>query len=151
LKPLPAPIEGEHIIMRNMVLGAALCALVGCSPAQQAAVTADVQKVQTTVSNFEAKAAPVVANACAVFRQAEANPLVNIGVAAGTLAANAATGGAAGPIIADVRAFGDGFCANGPPAGDTTTAAQQATWLTSQVTNVMLQLAGAPPIAAPAS
>jgi hypothetical protein len=80
---------------------------------------------------FEAKAAPEIAQGCAVFHQAEASPLVQIGIGVGVAAANTAMGGvpAAGLAVSAVKGFGDAFCAAGPPIGDTTTPGQQASWL----------------------
>lgn len=101
-----------------------------------------IAKFEAGLAKFEAKAAPVIANACARFRQAEASPLVQIAIAGGTLAANAATGGIAGPAVAAIRSYGDQFCANGPPAGDSTTAQQQADWLDGKITGVLVAAVG---------
>lgn len=70
-----------------------------------------------------------IAAACDAFRRAEANPRVQLALAGGTIAANIASSGTAGPVIASLRAYGDRFCAEGPPAGDTTTTAERAAWL----------------------
>ena len=117
---------------------AALFALAACSNTQLAAV-------QTDVTTFEAKAAPVVANGCATFHAAEVNPLVQIGLGLGNSAASAATGGVAGPVLASLKSFGDQFCALGPPpataATPATTDAQQASWLAG-VTSQLLGAAG---------
>jgi hypothetical protein len=86
------------------LVGASLLAIVACTAAQQQ-------------------------SACARFRQAEANPLVQLAVAGGTMAANVETAGAAGPIVASIKSFGDNYCRAGPPVGDTTTPVQQASWL----------------------
>lgn len=87
---------------------------------------AQVQQADQKVVAFEAKAAPVVASACAKYHTLESNPLVQLAVAGGSLAASAATGGVAGPVIASVKSFGDQFCAMGPPPGDTTSPVEQA-------------------------
>lgn len=79
--------------MHKLLLGgaAALC-LAGCSPAQQATVSADVQK------------------GCAVYKSAEANPLVRGGVAAGAVAATVATGVPVGAAVAVADAAGNAYC-----------------------------------------
>ena len=46
---------------------------------------------------------------------------------------NGATSGIAGTAVGIVRGMGDAYCQNGPPAGDTTTPAQQAAWLLGQI------------------
>lgn len=102
-----------------------------------AACAAVSQKVQT----FEARAEPVIASACAEFRQAEANPLVGLAVAGGTMALNVATGGTGGAVVASLKGFGDAFCTAGPPLGDTTSPAQQAAWLLNTVAGPMLSAA----------
>lgn len=89
------------------------------------------------VASFEQRAAPVVARACADFRKAEASPLIRAGVAAGSMIASAETGGVAGPAIGAAVQFGDAYCTNGPPAGDTTTPAQQAAWLAGVTQQVL--------------
>jgi hypothetical protein len=81
------------------------------------------------IARFEERADPVIQAACAGFRQAETSPLVRLALAGGTMAANAATGGAAGPIVALLHSYGDAYCSAGPPAGDTTTPMQQRNWL----------------------
>jgi hypothetical protein len=108
------------IIISGLLLGLAACASV------TAALVA-----------FEQRAAPVITEACGVFHQAEANPLVQIAIAGG----NIASGGVAGPIVASIRSFGDAFCAAGPPPGDATTPEQQAAWLAG-IVDQMLTAAG---------
>ena len=125
-------------------------ALAACS-GLQTTITADVGKVDTAVTTFESKAAPVVANACATLHATESNPLAQIGIGGVTVALNVASGGAAGPVLASLKAFGDGFCLNGPPAGDTTTPAQQAAWLLNQVVAPMSAILSPAPAAAPAA
>ena len=128
--PLIAAAVGLGIL--NVVI------VAGCTPAQEAAV-------QTRLVAFEAKAAPVVANACARFHAAEVNPVVQLAVAGGTMAANIETAGAAGPIIASIKSYGDAFCALGPPAGDATTPAQQAAWLAGVAQQMLAKAAAAKP------
>ena len=99
---------------RPIILSGGLAlALAGCAGLTAALVS------------FEQRAAPVVAQACTVFHNAEASPLVSLAIAGG----NIASGGVAGPIVANIRAFGDEFCAAGPPVGDMTTPQEQAAWL----------------------
>jgi hypothetical protein len=96
------------------------------------------------IASFEQKAAPVIGQACATFHKAEANPLVHIALAGGTLVANIAapgSGTAIGAGVALVRSYGDKFCAEGPPAGDATTPDQQAAWLAG-IVGKMLAAAG---------
>jgi hypothetical protein len=95
----------------------ALVVLAGC-----AGLTAKIAR-------FEDRADPVIQAACIGFRAAETSPMVRLALAGGTLAANAATGGAAGPIVAALWSYGDAFCSAGPPAGDTTSPMQQRNWL----------------------
>ena len=114
--------------MKSLFLAPALALLFGCSATQQAKIVA-----------FEAKAAPVIASACANLHAVEANPLLQGGIDMG-VAASAATGGAAGLADSVVKGMGDAYCLNGPPAGDTTTAAQQAAWLLGKII---------PPLSAP--
>jgi hypothetical protein len=108
-------------MMKHAAFGLAIL-LAGCSSAQQAQVVA-----------FEARAEPVIQSACARLHQVEANPLemtvINLGVAA----ANGASGGIAGGAFGIIKSFGDAYCLQGPPPGDTTSAAQQADWLLNQV------------------
>lgn len=70
-----------------------------------------------------------IAAGCDAFRRAEASPTVQLALAAGTVGANFATGGVAGPVVASLRSYGARFCAEGPPAGDTTTEAERLAWL----------------------
>jgi len=84
--------------------------------------------ITAAVARFEERAGPAVARGCAEFHKAEASPLVQAAIAAGTIAGPsaprgaapgagfAATGGAAGIAVAAIRGFGERFCANGPPA-----------------------------------
>jgi hypothetical protein len=83
----------------------------------------------TQVTAFEQKAAPEIAQACGAFHQAEANPLVQIALAAGSTAATAASGVPVGAVVSEIRSYGDAFCAAGPPVGDLTTPGQQAAWV----------------------
>ena len=117
--------------MRKIIGFTMACSLAACTAAQQAQVTA-----------FEAKAAPVVAQACAKLHAVEANPLLQGGINIAVDAASGATGGVAGTAIGIVKGMGDAYCQNGPPAGDTTTPDQQAAWLLGQII---------PPLAAPAA
>lgn len=118
------PIRKTGAVFAAMALGTGL-ALSAC---QQLAA-------------FEKQAAPVIAQGCVDFHAAEADPLVQSAIAGGVLAASAATGGIAGPVVASLKGFGDAFCQAGPPAGDVTTPAQQAQWLAG-VTQQLLSAAG---------
>jgi membrane protease subunit (stomatin/prohibitin family) len=109
-------------LTRRVLAGISLFALASCSTAQQAQVIA-----------FEAKAAPVIAQACATLHSVEANPLLQGSINIGLAAASGATGGAAGAAIGVVKGMGDAYCLNGPPLNDTTTPAQQAAWLLNQI------------------
>lgn len=93
------------------------------------------------VMPYEQKAAAAITQACAMFHRAEADPLVQFALAGGATAATMATGVPVGAVVAGVRSYGDAFCANGPPVGDTTSPAQQAAWLIG-VVNQMLAAAG---------
>jgi len=115
----------------SVIAGLSLIALASCSAQQTAAVQA-----------FEAKAAPVVAKACAALHSVESNRLLQGGINIGLAAASGATGGVAGTAVGIVKGMGDAYCLNGPPAADTTTPAQQADWLLSQII---------PPLSAPAA
>lgn len=119
-------------VKSNLSAAMLLALLAGC---------AGVQQAQVRIVKFEERAAPIVADACARFRRAEANPLLQLAVAGGAIAATAATGGVAGPVIAAVKSYGDAFCAGGPPAGDATTPEQQAAWLNGQVTAGLIEAA----------
>lgn len=110
--------------MRRLGIFAGL-ALTACN--QFAAVTA-----------FEQRAAPQIASACAQFHQAEADPLVQLALAGGS----AAGGPTVASTVASIKSFGDAFCLNGPPAGDTTSVAQQLVWLIG-VADQMYAAAGA--------
>ncbi len=107
---------------RPMLIGA-LLAVAACA------------QLTATVVKFEQRAAPVIAKACDVFHQAEASPVVRIGLG---------IGGAANPLagmtIEAVRSFGTQFCMVGPPPGDGTTPDQQAIWL-ADVTRRMIEAA----------
>lgn len=113
-------------IARHLKCGAAAVALLvaACTTAQ--------------VATFESKAAPVVVGACSTLHSVESNPLlqggINIGLAA---ASSGATGGVAGTAVEIVKGMGDAYCLNGPPAGDTTSPAQQAAWLLNQIIPVL--------------
>jgi len=113
----------------QMMIGGVILILAGCTSA--------------SIASFEATAAPKLVQACQVFRTAEQNPAVVTAVSAGSAAVSLTTGLPAGLAVSSIKSFGDQFCANGPPAGDTTTVAQQATWLQQQVTQQMLSAAGA--------
>lgn len=119
LAQLPTALKTAALLI---AVGAIAAVLSACTPAQEAAAN-------TKLIAFETKAAPVIARACAKFHDAEVNPVVQLAVAGGTTLADVETAGAAGPIIASIKSYGDQFCAAGPPAGDATTAAQQAAWL----------------------
>jgi hypothetical protein len=93
------------------------------------------------IARFEERADPVIQAACAGFRQAETSPLVRLAIAGGTMAANVATSGAAGPVVALLRSYGDAYCREGPPAGDMTTSMQQREWLLNDVMKGMLDAA----------
>jgi hypothetical protein len=112
--------------MHRFIAAVSLLALASCSQ----------------VASFEQKAAPQIAQACALFHRAEADPAVQIALAAGTTAGTLALGVSVGAIVAQVRSYGAAFCANGPPVGDATTPAQQAAWLAG-VTMQLLGAAGA--------
>lgn len=116
--------------MRKIAFLALCGALIGCG------------QLGAQVTAFEQKAAPQIAQACAMFHQAEADPMVQLALAGGTVAANVATGGAAGAAVALVKSYGDAFCSAGPPVGDATTPTQQAAWL-ADVTMKLLSAAGA--------
>jgi hypothetical protein len=94
------------------------------------------------VADFMQKAAPQIMQACTMFRQAEADPMVQLALAGGSTAATMVTGAPVGQIVAEIRSYGDAFCQSGPPMGDATTPAQQTEWLAS-VTMQMLSAAGA--------
>lgn len=64
------------------------------------------------------------------------SPAVRLALGAGTIAANVAFPGS-GAIVADLRAYGDRFCAEGPPAGDMTSAPERASWLASLTANLL--------------
>ncbi len=121
------------IIRKLAPAGVAAAALIVAGLALSAC--AELQKAQTAVQNFEAKAAPIVASACADFRRAEANPLVNAAIQGGSAALGI------GSTVASIQSFGDGFCTSGPPATDTTAPAQQASWL-ADLTRKLLDAAG---------
>ena len=123
-------------IIRRALAGISLFALASCSAAQTTAVN-------TQLAGFAAKAAPVVQGACTTLASAEANPLVQVALGVGNAAASAATGGVAGPVLASLKTFGDSFCANGPPAGDTSTPAAQASWLLGIVSGLNATITGA--------
>ena len=108
------------------ILIPALGALGACSTGQEA-------QFKTSAVAFEAKAAPVVAQACATLHAVEANPLLQTTINIGVAAANGATSGIAGGALGIIKAMGDAYCANGPPVADTTTPAQQARWLLGQI------------------
>lgn len=109
--------------------------VAGCSQQQFA-------DAQAKVTAFEAKAAPAIAKGCDAFHAAEASPLVQTGLAVGTMAANAATGvPVAGLAVSAIKGFGDQFCQAGPPVGDATTPDQQAGWLAG-VTQQLIDAAG---------
>ena len=108
------------------IAGAALLALAGCSATQTAQVT-------TAVTTFEAKAAPVIQQACASLHNVEANPLLQGAINIGLAAASGATGGIAGTAVGAIKGFGDAYCLQGPPVTDTTTPTQQAAWLLNQI------------------
>lgn len=95
--------------------------LAACTPAQ--------------VARFDERAGPAIAQACAAFHKAEASPLVQLAVAGGSIA-NPAVGAALGWV----KASGSRFCAEGPPAGDTTTTAERVAWLAG-VTEGMVRAA----------
>ena len=94
------------------------------------------------VASFEQKAAPMVAEACATFRSAEADPLVQLALAGGSTAATAATGVPVGAAVALVQSYGDAFCSAGPPPGDATTAAQRVAWLADVATKMLAAAQG---------
>lgn len=86
---------------------------------------------------FEQRAAPIIAQACAQFHAAEANPLVHAAIVGGSIVSPRA-----GLIVAEIRSYGARYCAEGPPPTDTTTPPQQASWLAG-VTASLLSAAGA--------
>lgn len=91
------------------------------------------------------KVAPVVARACAEFRTAEADLVVQMALSAAQMAAGAYVPGSGVATAAGlkwVRSAGDKFCSSGPPAGDNTTPEQRAAWL-ADVTFKMLGATGA--------
>ena len=112
--------------MHRFLAAASLLALASCAQ----------------IAAFEQKAGPQIAQACALFRSAEADPAVQIALAAGATAGTIASGVPVGAIVAQIKSYGDAFCANGPPVGDATTPAQQAQWLAG-VTMQLLGAAGA--------
>lgn len=73
---------------------------------------------------FADRAEPVLAQGCAAFERAEASPLVQLAVAGGSIASPAA-----GTAVGVIKAFGNRFCIEGPPPGDTTSTAERAAWL----------------------
>lgn len=83
-----------------------------------------------------AKISPAIAEGCAKWREAEASPAVRLALGAGTIAANVAMPGA-GAVVADLRAYGDRFCAEGPPAGDVTSEPERASWLATLTGNLL--------------
>lgn len=72
---------------------------------------------------------PEVAQGCAAFRSAEANPYVQAALRIGTAAANIAGFGGPAAIVTELQVYGARFCTEGPPAGDVTAAASRASWL----------------------
>ncbi len=96
-------------------------------------VLASCAALQSDVVAFEAKAAPVVAQACATLHSVEANPLLQGAINIGVGAASGATGGLAGTAVGIVKGMGDAYCLSGPPLNDTTSPAQQAAWLLNQI------------------
>lgn len=114
--------------MRKLILTAALLPVLAVGCAQLAA--------------FEQKAAPVIAQACAIFHRAEANPLVQIALAGGATAGTVASGLPVGAIVAEIREYGTAFCAKGPPASDPTTPDQQAIWLVDVAKKLILAAQG---------
>lgn len=118
--------------LRWLPASALVLALAACGAMPQGADSVDtlVGKVEAKVAAFEQRAAPVIARACDAFHRAEASALVQTALDVGVMAANAATGvPVAGIAVSAVKGFGDRFCAEGPPAGDTTSAMDQAAWL----------------------
>jgi len=93
------------------------------------ALLAGCAGITAAIARFEERAGPAIARGCAEFHKAEANPLVQLALAAGTMAGNAATGGAAGLAVAAIRGFGERFCALGPPEGDSTSPEERAAWI----------------------
>lgn len=127
--------QPTHITAPLLLLCAGL-GLSACAGLPQQAPTA-------AIAAFEQTAGPQIAQACDVFHQAEANPLVQLAVAGGAIATDAAvTKGAASAGVALVKSYGSIFCQDGPPPGDTTSPAQQAVWL-ADIAAKMLAAAGA--------
>lgn len=67
---------------------------------------------------------PAIVKGCAEFRRVEASPLVQMAVVAAGIALPPAEN-----AVGIIRAFGDKFCRDGAPAGDTTSTAQRVEWL----------------------
>lgn len=86
-------------------------------------------------SQVAPRAESAITKACAEFRRAEASPAVQLAVVGGSMVHPAV-----GPVVSSIKAYGDAFCRDGAPAGDTTSAAERAAWLAG-VTAEMLKAA----------
>lgn len=106
--------------MRKTIIIGATLALFGCG-GQTAGLIGGAQQAALQV--------PPIAEGCARWRAAEADPRVRLALDAAKIAANVAGYGAAGTGLAWLQSSGDRFCTEGPPAGDVTADAQRYSWL----------------------
>lgn len=108
-----------------IIIGAAVLMLSGCGGNTLGTVAA----VAVPAVQQAALQVPAIANACATWRQARANPAIQVALGIAGTAATIAGYGVAEAGLDWVRAAGDRFCSEGPPAGDATSTAQRLQWL----------------------
>ena len=115
--------------MRKIIIIGATLALCGCGNMK----AADVAAVAVPAVQQAALQVPAIANACAKWRSARTNPYIQAALGIAGTAATIAGYGVAESALDWVRASGDRFCTEGPPAGDTTSTAQRVGWLTDLI------------------
>lgn len=113
---------------RGIAIIVALPLLAGCGGKYDAAINAAVPIAQTAALQV-----PAIAKGCEEWRRARANPLIQGALTVASTAASVAGYGVAASGLDWVRAAGDRFCTEGPPAGDVTSTAERASWLADLV------------------